>query len=344
MSTAAYGQWPVFGHSRQISIIQRSLEQGTMSHAYVLYGLRGIGKKYFVSCWLKQLYCETGRVDCVDCSACQRLAERRHSDVMYLPQEEASAITIDDVRSILHFVSRSSESKLGYKCIILERAEYLTPEASNALLKTLEEAPARVLFILLAQNVNGIIPTIRSRCTLLKLLPLQDSEMRGWLQTMNVPAEQQDTIMAIAMGRPGKALELIKDNLQSYQQQIDQGWQLLANRTYDNFYSLKVWLDEIAREVKKGSSFSAADASLDRINYLELILRDCLLGKIHSNFTLPSIRQTNGVDNLTRLSVVQLLRIMAALRQLRYTIRQNVNVSLAWEYFFLQINQIKPTA
>lgn len=314
-----------------------------MSHAYVLYGLRGIGKKYLVSCWLKQLYCQTGSVDCTDCSACQRLAQRRHSDVMYLPQADAGSITVDDVRSILHFVSRSSEDKGGYKCIILERAEYLTPEASNALLKTLEEAPAKVLFILLAQNVNGIMPTIRSRCTLLKLLPLQDGEMRAWLQMQQVPAEQQETIIAIAMGRPGKALELMTDNLQSYQQQIDQGWQLLINRTSDNFHSLKLWLDEIAREVKKGSSLSSSDVSLERINYLELILRDCLLGKIHSNFTLPSIRQTSGVDSLTRLSVAQLLSIMAALRQLRYTIRQNVNVSLAWEYFFLQINQIKPT-
>ncbi|MFH0873557.1 MAG: hypothetical protein V1846_01805 [Candidatus Komeilibacteria bacterium] len=341
---ADYGPWPVYGQTRQIKILQQAVSSGNLSHAYLLYGLRGLGKKYITQCLLQQLFCERGTAACQDCPAGRRILAHTHSDVMYLPLPQATAISVDDIRTVTHFVSRSSESSQGYKCVVIERAEYLTSEASNALLKILEEAPPRVIIFLLAQHVSAIIPTIRSRCTLLKLLPLTDSEMRGWLSQFKLPAEQEDIVLAIAMGRPGRALDLIADNTVEYRRSIDTSWQLVRNSTADNFAWLKRWQTELNSQLKAGKWFSSSEQSLERINYLELVLRDLILGAINPTFILNNFMAAELQQELRRLTLAQLLSLMAALRQLRYNIRQNVNVTLAWEYFFLQINQLKQTA
>ena len=338
-----YGDWPVFGQTRQVNILQRAVDSDRLSHAYLLYGLRGLGKKYIIRCLLKQLFCERGTVKCNDCLSCRRIGTRTHSDVMYLPRSQASAITVDDIRAVLGFVSRSSEQPNGHKIVVIERAEYLTLEASNALLKMLEEAPTKVIFFLVAQHAAAIAPTVRSRCTLMKLLPLTDSEMRSWLGQFTLAPAQEDLTIGIAMGRPGRALDLLQDNVAAYRQQIDASWRLISGTTAENFAWLRQWQTKNKSQAKDGLLISESDLTLEQINYLELVLRDLLLSVINptfilNNFMAPALKQTGQ-----RFSLQKLLRLMAALRQLRYNIRQNVNTTLAWEYFFLQLNQLKQT-
>lgn len=140
---------------------RRAIETGRLSHAYLLLGPEGTGKRAFALELAKVFFCRE-RTACGECAPCRSIEHGNHPDVdTYRPPEGKTAIEIDAVRALCE---RTCYKRSGLGVAILERAELLSEPAANALLKTLEEPPGSFVILLTAQSAGTLLPTIVSRC------------------------------------------------------------------------------------------------------------------------------------------------------------------------------------
>jgi hypothetical protein len=139
----------------------RALESGRLSHAYLLIGPDGTGKRHFARELSRVFFCQT-RNSCGQCPPCLSVIHGNHPYVdFYGPAEGKSVLDIETVRNLC---SRTHYKASHTRIAVLEQAELLSEPAANALLKTLEEPPGDSLLILTAQSVGSLLPTIVSRC------------------------------------------------------------------------------------------------------------------------------------------------------------------------------------
>ena len=181
--------WQVVGQTRAVSLLQHSLERGTLAHAYLLVGPRHVGKMTLALNLAQALNCEAVERPCGECASCQKIALNKHADIQIigLSQNEDSAeaksqaeISINQIREIQHSSSLPPfEGK--YKIFIIDGAEFLSSEAANCLLKTLEEPVDKVVFILLTANDRLLPATVVSRCQQLELPPPATGEVEAAL-------------------------------------------------------------------------------------------------------------------------------------------------------------------
>jgi DNA polymerase III subunit delta' len=179
-----------------------------LPHAILFYGQKGIGKLEFARQLAKILVCESplpSWIACDRCNACVWFSKETHPDVRVLQPDvqrileqtaesknanekvprAAQRILIAQIRQLENFVNIGSH-RGGVKIILIHPAESMNVQASNALLKMLEEPPARTLFILVANQIRLLLPTILSRCEKI-LLPTPDKkEAIGWLSDQNI--------------------------------------------------------------------------------------------------------------------------------------------------------------
>ncbi len=157
----------IVGQDHVKKILMRAIVEGKVSHAYIFAGPRGTGKTTTARILVKALNCENreGAEPCGKCYACRAIDEGTFMDVVEL--DAASNRGIDEIRKIKEGASfRPIEGK--YKAYIIDEVHMLTREAFNALLKTLEEPPPHVVFILATTNLEKVPPTIISRCQVLE--------------------------------------------------------------------------------------------------------------------------------------------------------------------------------
>lgn len=201
-----------FGHDAEERAIAEALAGARMHHAWLLAGPKGLGKATLAYRFARAALGapRTGpRPLDVDSEhpVSRRIAALSHPDLFVLrrglndrgkPRRE---ITVDEARDLGHFFSLAP-SEGGMRVAIVDAVDDLNRNAANAILKTLEEPPARSVLILVCHAPGAILPTIRSRCRRLALRPLSDAQMRGALKG----ADAQ--LLGLAKGRPGRALAL----------------------------------------------------------------------------------------------------------------------------------------
>jgi len=143
--------------------LTNAIESERLAHAYIFAGVRGIGKTTVARILSKCLNCEKGPTPtpCNECAPCREITDGRSLDVLEL--DAASRRGIDSIRELQEVVSYSP-ARDRYRILILDEFHMLTKEAFNALLKTLEEPPERVMFVLATTEIQKILPTILSRC------------------------------------------------------------------------------------------------------------------------------------------------------------------------------------
>jgi len=151
------------GQPHVVRILRNAVESGRLAHAYLFAGVRGTGKTTVARILAKCVNCESGPTaePCNRCTPCVEIAESRSMDVMEL--DAASRNRVDDVRELQELLSYAPVRD-RYKVLIFDEAHMLSAAASNALLKTIEEPPPRVLFVLATTEIRKILPTILSRC------------------------------------------------------------------------------------------------------------------------------------------------------------------------------------
>ena len=171
----------VSGENEIVKSLKLSLKNKSMAHAYLFSGPRGVGKTTIARLIAKGVNClnlkENGE-PCNECKNCKAINEGRFSDLIEI--DAASNRSIDEIRSLKEKINYQPVEGLK-KVYIIDEAHMLTKEAFNALLKTLEEPPAHVIFILATTELEKILPTIISRCQRYDFKPLDLDEMKSGL-------------------------------------------------------------------------------------------------------------------------------------------------------------------
>jgi DNA polymerase-3 subunit delta' len=217
------------GQDIAISTLRRALRAGRLHHAYRFEGPEGVGKERVALALGQALLCEKP-VDgegCGSCSSCRRVvtfskAEPHvpvHPDIILLEKglyppsvlgqstEEKQNLSIAQVRSVLLTRLRYAPHEGRGRLVIIRRPEELHPGAANALLKTLEEPPARTHFVLLTSRGRMLLDTIRSRALAVRFAPLGDAILHRILEKKGIPAELRQGAIDLAAGSASAALE-----------------------------------------------------------------------------------------------------------------------------------------
>ncbi len=200
------------GHPAAQRLIERAIESGNPPHALLLVGAEGIGKTTLALDLAAGLLClapDPADRPCRECAACRKVAHGNHPDLhRFAPDGAGQQIKISQVQQL------SSELALlplegRFRIAIIEQAHRLNEDAQNALLKTLEEPPARVVIVLAADDSTRLLATVISRCTRVRMGPVATDELTRILAERGVGDAARGAALArLTGGRPGAALAL----------------------------------------------------------------------------------------------------------------------------------------
>ncbi|AZZ35972.1 hypothetical protein CIK05_03905 [Bdellovibrio sp. qaytius] len=167
----------VVGHEAQKFMLQSAIENQSLPHAMVFSGPAGIGKTKLAMAITQNLVCESpvNKQACGHCGACVRV-EKNQSESLRLVAAQGAQIKIDQIRDILSYLSLASDGQK--RVVIIDQANMMNAQASNSLLKTLEEPPPDVYFILTTTDVRLLMPTIRSRSQIISFKALSQDNLQ----------------------------------------------------------------------------------------------------------------------------------------------------------------------
>ncbi|HZW03382.1 MAG TPA: DNA polymerase III subunit delta' [Anaerolineaceae bacterium] len=212
MTTEKHSVWGVFAHEWAAELLARHAANGEVRHAYLFTGPPGAGRRTLALKLAQAVNClnpAAPGVPCNACRACLQLERLQHPDLSILaPEEGSNTIKVEQVRALQHALSLSPY-EARYRVALLLNFEQATISAQNALLKTLEEAPEKVILLLTAESAENLLPTIVSRCEVLRLRPASIERLAETLrERWDVPPDEARQLAHLAGGRPGYALRL----------------------------------------------------------------------------------------------------------------------------------------
>lgn len=202
----------LLGNEQLKKNLSRSLAAGHISHFYLISGPRGVGKHTLARLLGAAILCQGEQKPCLHCRPCRKVMEGVHPDFITVDDPEKKTVPVDLIRQAradIYIQPNESEHKI----YLFPRAQDMGLPGQNALLKVLEEPPGYGVFLLLADNPNRLLPTVRSRCTELKLLPLEPEAMLPPLRR-DFPQASPEDLQAAAVrsgGCLGQAQELLRD-------------------------------------------------------------------------------------------------------------------------------------
>ncbi|MGI0116554.1 DNA polymerase III subunit delta' [Zooshikella sp. RANM57] len=220
-------------------------QQGRMAHAYLLEGHKGLGKFQFALRVASVLLCSNAvnGSACGLCKSCQLLKAKTHPDLLVVsPEQEGKPIRVDQVRELLGFASKTAQQG-GYRIIIIRPADAMNINASNALLKCLEEPGDNTIILLITDISSGLLPTIKSRCQRLQFT-LPDPQMgREWLmrQDTSLTEESATLLLNLASQAPLLAHDYYHKDALAIRQQVLEGVKAITKRQVSPVSLAKQW-------------------------------------------------------------------------------------------------------
>lgn len=198
-------------------ILRRSFESGRIAQTYLFAGKPSVGRMVVAKAFTALLQCsqpvrdENGKLDsCGKCENCMRINNNSHPDVRYVTPD-GNEIKIDQIRELQDMATL--KPTLGtWQVFIIDPADKLNQSSANALLKTLEEAPAHSLFILLASDTGAVLPTVLSRSEIVRFNTPSHQQVREILKAdFNMTAEAAASCYALSEGNFGQSLAMAED-------------------------------------------------------------------------------------------------------------------------------------
>jgi DNA polymerase-3 subunit delta' len=320
------------GNGRIVDYFRKAVLHGHLGHAYLCSGQEGVGKASFARCLSNALVCQHPSAEngpCGQCASCRKFDSNNHPDFHpFAP--DGTYFKIDQVRAIIHQVSyKPVEAK--WKLFLLEGVEYMREEASNALLKVLEEPPGETIFFLITVTPESLLPTILSRCQHFPFLPVeQEVVVRYLVDHTGLDQEEATARARFCHGSIGRALAV---NVEQYREMRDRVLgaleAALLPRTYFQLF-------EAIKSITVERSGMA-----ERFLILEELARDLILLKTDPD----SGRFLMHEDVRQRLSVLASSMRMPAfhafyerlLQTREAVIKINANTTLALQSLFLPL-------
>ena len=322
----------VVGHKDILKYISSAVDNNRVSHAYILNGERGSGKKMLANLFAMTLLCETGDNEpCGKCHSCKQAESGNHPDIIRVTHEKPNSISVDDIRTQVNNTVDIKPYQGPYKVYIIPQADMMTPQAQNAILKTIEEPPSYAVFLLLTENAETLLPTINSRCVMLKLRNIKDTLIKKYLmENLEIPDYKADMCTAFAQGNMGRAIMLA--NSDHFNEIREEAVQLLKHIS-------EMELNEIVAAVKNISVYK-----LEITDYLDIIMiwyRDVLLYKATKEIDKVVFKdQLQSIKEQARKSSYEGIElILESLEKAKARLKANVNFDLVMELLFLTIKE-----
>ena len=311
-----------------------SLTTGKISQAYLITGECMQGKEYIARIFANALVCEHPGNEyepCGKCRSCIQAATRNNPDIITVVHDRPGTISVDDIRQQIVNDAQIKPYQSKWKVYIMNEAEKMTPQAQNALLKTLEEPPAYVVILLLTTSKTAMLSTVLSRCVQLDMRPVEDKVVRKYLMSeVKIPDYQADICVAFARGNIGKARNLAMsedfDNIKEEAIRV-----LKFIRRMDTF--------EMIKTLKKLEEFKLSVN--DFLDIMMIWYRDVLLYKATMDADSmvfkdegESIRKEASESSYEGIEA-----ILQGIEKTKSRLKANVNFELAMELMLLTIKE-----
>jgi DNA polymerase-3 subunit delta' len=273
--------WNLIGHEWAVRLLQEHITNDVVRHAYLFTGPTGIGRRTLAQRFSQALNCPTPAAPgepCLVCRTCNQIQRLEQVDLHIVKKpEDRTEIIVDQMRE-LQYLLMLSPHETRYKIALILNFEQSSDEAQNAFLKTLEEAPPRAVLLLHAESPESLLPTISSRCEIIRLRPLGIQELADKLiLSHNLAPEKANELAHISSGKPGLALSYL-DNPALYEKRIENitdFFELAHSNLQTRFNYAKVKTDFSRRRTREERELVRVEISQQFQTWL-LLWRDIL--------------------------------------------------------------------
>lgn len=316
----------VVGHAWAIDLLKRQHQANRVSQALLLTGPTNVGKSSVARFFAQYLACQAEVKPCGHCLSCRKVVSGNHPDVRIFDEEDGP-LKIEQVRELQRELPLSPRES-QYRVALLCNFEKATLSAANALLKTLEEPASSVVMILTAPEPGSLLPTIVSRCQVLKLRPLPSADILEALQhRWQATPEQAQLLTQLAAGRLGWAVRVLTDEtfLERRAQHLADLLDLLRMRH----------AERLAYAYQLSNNVALMREAL--MTWL-IIWRDLILLKSQAQTRITNLDWQEVLQELTQhIQVVQAKEMITRLQTALYNLERNVNPRLNLEVVLLKL-------
>ena len=320
--------WNLLGHDWAVDMLRRHVANESMRHAYLFVGAPGIGRRTLALAFARALTCSQPPAPgafCGKCRNCRQIAAMQHPDLNIVQAEkEGGILKVEQIRELRKGILLSPY-QAKYRIALLPRFQEANPSAANALLKTLEEAPSKVILLLTADNVEQLLPTIVSRCEVIRLRPTPLPRVEAYLREKGIDEAKSQLLAHISGGRLGYALRLLEDEsaLEFRRAKLDELTELLPASRAERFsYAEKLVKDK--------------EAFRQTLLLWLSFWRDVMLRVVGEEKTITHIDSLPLIENLAeRLELSQAKELVLDTENAVGQLKRNVNARLLAEVLLL---------
>jgi DNA polymerase-3 subunit delta' len=325
--------WNLVGHEWAVDMLKKHVIHGTMRHAYLFAGPPGLGRRTLALRFAQALNCQTPTepgVPCGECRDCKQIASMQHADLTIIQADaEGGTMKVEQIRDVRKTLTyKPYQSK--YRVAIFLRFHEANDSAANALLKTLEEAPSYVVLILTADNPEQLLPTIVSRCEVLRLRALNVNEVQSALEDKGYEARQSKLIAHISGGRFGYARHLLEREsmLDERDARLNDLQTLISASRVEKF----AYADKLAKDKD-----SMRQAILIWLSYW----RDVMLRTAQAETPLVNVDRNMEIEDVaSRMDLSSARRVVSGLENTLEKMERNVNPRLLAEVLLLDLPKL----
>ena len=327
------GNWNLVGHEWAVDMLKKHVNHGTTRHAYLFAGPPGLGHRTLALRFAQALNCQTpvdAGIPCGQCRDCKQIEAMQHADLTVVQAEsEGGTMKVDQIREARRSLTLKPY-QANYRVALFLRFQEANDNAANALLKTLEEAPSYAVLILTSDNPEQLLPTIVSRCEVLRLRPLKIESIQSALENRGIETSQARLIAHISGGRFGYALRLIENEalLEKREERLDDLQSLISASRVEKF----AYADKLARDKE-----SMRQAVLIWLSYW----RDVMLRSAQAETPLVNVDRNVEIEDLAgRLDLSIARRAVSDFENVLEKMERNVNSRLLAEVLLLDLPRL----
>ena len=325
--------WNLVGNGWAVDMLKKHVTNGTTRHAYLFAGPPGLGRRSLALRFAQALNCETpteAGIPCGQCRDCRQIAAMQYADLTIVQAEaEGGTLKVDQIREARRTLTlKPYQAK--YRFALFLRFQEANDNAANALLKTLEEAPSYAVLILTADNPEQLLPTIVSRCEVLRLRPLKVEELMKELESRGIESGRAKLIAHISGGRFGYAQRLLEDDalLEWREERLNDLQTLISASRVEKF----AYADKLARDKE-----TMRQAVLVWLSYW----RDVMLRTAHASTPLVNVDRNVEIEDLAqRLDLPIARQVVSGLEDVMEKMERNVNSRLLAEVLLLDLPKV----
>ncbi len=316
----------VLGHGRIVEVLQRSLRTGKVAHSYLFEGIPGCGRRKSALALIQAIFCTAVAGDaCGVCQSCRKVAGGSHADIHFIsPLPDKRDISIEQLREMQRTLSLRPYEAPRKVCII-EPAERMSVNAANSLLKTLEEPPGDALIILLTENAGMLLPTIRSRCQLIRFAPLSPEHVMTLLEQNGMDTETAALLAPMSGGSMQRAQELDNEALAARQEAV------VSRLSQMDINRITTVFD--ASEALSGNR----EETLELLDLLISFYRDAVHLAAGSTEIVNRSSRTSIESIAKRVPLPRTMELLESICQTRRDVQRNANPKLALDHLFMNI-------